>query len=109
MASTEAPDMQIVNNEALRRWEAHVNGDKAVADYQRNGDSIIFTHTEVPPALRGRGIASRLVRAALDDARARQLAVIPACSFVAGFIRRNPAYQDLVPRDQRSRIEQGQE
>ena len=105
---TDIQDMQIVNNEALQRWEAHVNGETAVADYQRSGDTIVFTHTEVPPALRGRGIASRRVQAALDDARARRLAVVPSCSFVASFIRRNPEYQELVPRNERARIEQGQ-
>ena len=101
MANSEAPDLKIVNNEALQRWEAHVDHEKAVADYRRSGDALDFHHTEVPPALEGRGIAGRLVQAALDDARARRLAVIPSCEFVAGYIRRHPDYRALVPPDHR--------
>lgn len=100
----DAADLKIVNNEALHRWEAHVGHDKVVAEYQYSGDTedtIVFTHTEAPPALEGRGITSRLVQAALDDARARRLAVVPYCPFVAGYIRRHPAYKTLVPRNYR--------
>jgi uncharacterized protein len=53
-----------------------------------------FTHTEVPPADEGKGIGARLVRAALDDARQRGFKIVPACSFVAAFIRRHPEYND---------------
>lgn len=101
MTSQEAPDLKIVNNETLQRWEAHVGHYKAVAEYQLSGDTIVFMHTETPPALEGQGIAGRLVQAALDDARARQAAVIPFCRYVAGYIRRHPEYKALVPRQYR--------
>lgn len=101
MANRVVPELKIVNNEAARRWEAHVDQQMGVAEYRRRGDAIAFLHTEVPPALEGRGIASRLVQAALDDARTRGLAVIPYCPYVAGYIRRHPAYTTLVPPDYR--------
>ncbi|MCM2275341.1 MAG: N-acetyltransferase, partial [Candidatus Didemnitutus sp.] len=55
----------------------------------------IFTHTLVPPQLRGRGLAEALVRRALDDARAAGRKVVPACSYVDVFIQRHPDYQAL--------------
>ena len=76
----------------------------AFAAYLRHGGEIVFTHTEVPPALEGRGVASALARAALDDARRKGLAVIPRCPFVAAFIRRHPEYRDLVPEARRDEL-----
>jgi predicted GNAT family acetyltransferase len=61
-------------------------------------------HTEVPEALEGHGIAGKMAQFALEDAHARHLAVIPRCPFVAGYIRRHPAYADLVPPDERARL-----
>ena len=60
------------------------------------GEKIIIEHTEVPAELEGKGIASRIVRTALDYARAQKLKVMPLCPFTAGFIHRHPEYQDLV-------------
>ncbi|HEY6981095.1 GNAT family N-acetyltransferase [Reyranella sp.] len=65
---------------------------RAIAVYRQQDDRLIFTHTEVPPADAGKGIGSRLVRAALDDARRRGFKIVPACSFVAAFVRRHPEY-----------------
>jgi predicted GNAT family acetyltransferase len=48
----------------------------------------------VPTADEGRGIGASLVRAALDDARKRGFKIVPACSFVAAFVRRHPEYND---------------
>jgi predicted GNAT family acetyltransferase len=56
---------------------------------------ITLTHTEVPAALRGQGIASRLMHAVLETARAQGLKVVPRCSFVAAFMSRHPEFNDL--------------
>lgn len=71
-------------------------GHLAVAEYVPEGDRLVFTHTFVPPELRGRGIAEQLVRAALDDARQQGKRIVPQCSYVALFIRRNPEFKPLV-------------
>jgi hypothetical protein len=39
------------------------------------------------------------VEGALDDLRARGLALVPLCPFVAGYIERHPGYADLVTTD----------
>jgi predicted GNAT family acetyltransferase len=88
--------VEVRHNAAAKRYEAMVDGHLSVCDYALAGDSMIFTHTFVPPELRGRGIAEKLVRAALADARAAGRKVEPACSYVAVFIQRNKEYQDLL-------------
>ena len=89
-------EITIEHNSAAQRYEARIDRYLAVAEYRRNGDSIAFTHIEVPAALRGRGIASKLVHAALEDARAQELRVVPLCSFVASYIRRHQEYAPLL-------------
>ena len=88
----------IRHNEAATRYEAHLPDDAlARADYIRLTRKIIFTHTEVPEAYEGQGVAEKLVRAALDDVRAQgDVKVVALCPFVKLFLARHPEYQDLV-------------
>ncbi len=89
-------EVEVQHNEAASRFEAEVNGYLAVAEYIRAGEQIVFTHTEVPEELEGHGVASQLIRTALDHAREQNLEVVPNCQFVAAYIRRHPEYQPLV-------------
>ena len=88
----------IRHDEAAGRFVAEVDGHLCVCDYRRQGDVLLFTHTEVPPALAGRGIAAALVATALQWARGQRLAVRPLCSYVAAYMRRHPETQDLLSR-----------
>ena len=105
MTNREMSNLTIENNQAAQRWEAHVDQHLAVAEYRRRGDTIFFIHTEVPRELEGQGVASKLIKTALDDARAQHLAVVPFCPFVAGYIRRHPDYKALVHPDYRDLVE----
>lgn len=93
--STQSP-VHVENNPAAHRFETIIDGQLAQAQYRRRDDRIIFTHTEVPEELEGRGIASALARTALDFARSEGLIVVPICPFFASYIARHPEYQDLV-------------
>src|SRR6266540_886414 len=104
MTNREMSNLKIENNQGAQRWEAHLDQHLVVAEYRRRGDTIFFIHTEVPHELEGQGAASKLVRAALDDARAQHLAVVPFCPFVAGYIRRHPDYKALVHLDERDLV-----
>ena len=74
------------------------DGDRVlgIAAYQRRGDTVVFTHTEVDPDAGESALGSRLVRGALDDVRARGLSVEAQCPFVRGWIERHAEYGDLV-------------
>jgi uncharacterized protein len=90
----------VVDVPERRRYEAlDVDGDDHVAgfaEYLRTDGMITFTHTEVSPGYEGQGVGSALVRAALDDARARGLSVLPVCPYFRGWIQLHPEYADLV-------------
>jgi hypothetical protein len=94
----------VVDNAAEGRFELTVEGHTAFAEYRENGHRIVFTHTEVPPELEGRGVGSALARGALDAARSRGAAVVPLCPFIAAFIRRHHDYLDLVSEGTRRRL-----
>lgn len=84
------------DNRAEQEFEFDLDGHRAIAAYQREGSRIVFTHTVVPPPIEGRGVASKLIRAALDSARDQGLKVIPQCPFVAAYITKHPEYRDLL-------------
>ena len=96
--------IEVTDNPDEQRYEAKVGHEVAAVYYQREGNQIIFTHTEVPAALEGHGLAAKMARFALDDARSRGLVVIPLCPYVASFIRRHQEYADLVSASFRARI-----
>lgn len=82
---------EIVHRPERQRFECDLGpGALARCDYRRQGDRVLFTHTEVPPPFEGRGIAARLVAAALRWARDEGLQVVPLCSYVASHLRRHP-------------------
>lgn len=87
---------QVIDNRAEQEFMLEVDGERAIAAYQLYGDEIVFTHTVVPPRIEGRGVASRLIRFALDSARDRGLKVVAQCQFVATYIDRHPGYRDLL-------------
>ena len=84
------------NNTAESRFELDVEGHIAAAYYDFKPGIITFTHTEVPEALSGRGIGSKLAKGALDAARAQKLKVIAKCPFIAAYIGKHPEYRDLT-------------
>lgn len=84
------------DNAARSRFELDADGVTAFMNYRLTGNVISLDHTETPVAARGRGIASKLVEAVLEQARARGLKVVPRCPFVRAFLAKHPEYSDLV-------------
>jgi predicted GNAT family acetyltransferase len=84
------------DNKAQSRFELDVEGKTAFANYRLTPQAVVITHTETPAALRGRGIASELVKGALELIRADGRKVVAGCSFVVDYLRRHPEYQDLA-------------
>jgi len=92
-----APDSAAVRDNAERqRYELAVEDGLVFAQYRRQGDNLLIVHTETPPALQGRGLASRLVRGMIADVRARGLKIVPQCSFIVDYLARHPEDRDVV-------------
>jgi predicted GNAT family acetyltransferase len=76
------------------RFTTEVDGHHAQLDYTLADQVMTITHTRVPPAMRGRGIAAELMRAALSTARTSGWSVNPACSYAAEYLRKHPQDSD---------------
>ena len=84
------------DNKDRSRFELDVGDELAFANYRLTPSAVIITHTETPRALRGRGIASELVRGALEQIRADGLKVVAGCGFVVDYLQKHPEFADLV-------------
>jgi predicted GNAT family acetyltransferase len=92
----DGPIRSIEIHRTASRFEIHIDGEVAFLTFRVSGSAMAVTHTEVPRALRGKGLGEALARAALEDARARGLTVKPYCPFVARYIESHPEYAALV-------------
>lgn len=90
MPKNDVTDRQAADGQS-GRYELLVDGVTAYAEYIREGNRIHFTHTIVPELIGGRGVGGRLVMAALDDAEAQGLEVVPECSFVRRAVEKRRA------------------
>jgi predicted GNAT family acetyltransferase len=97
-------DVRVEDVRERSRFEVRAGDELAgFAEYRRRPGMIAFIHTLIDPRFEGGGLASRMVRFALTQARSEGLVVLPFCPFVRAFIADHPAdYLDLVPADQRS-------
>jgi predicted GNAT family acetyltransferase len=89
---------EVRDNEALHRFELEVDGVTAFSQYRRSPGITTFIHTEVPEALSGKGVGSKLAKGALELARARGDKVVSRCPFISAFLEKHPEYQDLLAR-----------
>lgn len=87
---------QIKDEAELNRFVMAVPGGEAFATYRRIDGYLVISHTEVPRALRGRGLGSELALALFEHARGQGERIVPACSFIAGWASRHPEYGDVL-------------
>jgi uncharacterized protein len=87
------------------RYEISIDGETVgFTAYRARPGLIAFIHTEIDESFQGQGLANRLIRFALEDARGRGLAVLPFCPFVNAFIKRNREFEALVPAGYREQF-----
>jgi predicted GNAT family acetyltransferase len=95
---------EVVDNADGGRFEVHLDGEVAFAEYRLLESGILFPHTVVPPAFEGKGVGGALVRYAMAYAREKGMKVIPVCTFFAGYITKHPEFHDLVHPDYRKAL-----
>ena len=89
-------DPTVVYDAARERYVIRLGGQEVgYATARRRGGVVTMPHVEIAPEHRGKDLASRLVRGALDDVEARGERLVALCPFVVAFLRRNPKYRTL--------------
>jgi hypothetical protein len=86
--TTREPAVQVIDNREASRYEITIDGVEAgFIDYRLSDTTIVLAYIEIDPAFGGQGFGGRLTQWALDDARSRELTVVPACPFITEYIR----------------------
>ena len=89
-------DFEVKLNSEQNRFVSYVDGYEAVVEYTLKDNVIDLYRTFTPPELRGKGVAGKLVKFALEYAKENNLKVIPICSYVKGYIERHNNYKELL-------------
>jgi hypothetical protein len=89
----------VTNNEKEQRFEIHEASDVAYLEYRYYKKDIALMHTFVPEALEGKGMASALAHYGLQWARENKKPVMVYCPFVAAYLKRHPAENDIVDKN----------
>lgn len=90
-------DITFDHDEERETFEAIIGNERAVLEYRGNKEGKFFiTHTEVPPALQGKGIAGILVKHVFDYIRENNMRMIPVCPYVKSYLKKHPEHMDLV-------------
>jgi uncharacterized protein len=98
-------EIVIADEPGADRYEITVAGVPAgFVTYRLEPGQISLLHAEVDATMEHRGLGSRLIGFALDDARRRGLGVLPFCPFVRSYIERHSEYLELVPAAERGRF-----
>ncbi len=87
---------KVIHEKENERFVIYVEGNEVYVEYTMRNNEINLHHTYTDPALRGKGLAAQVVRAALEFAKENNLKVIPTCSYVQAFIAKNDEYKELV-------------
>lgn len=93
---TDTTAHTVSHNPTEHRFEVAVEGQLAIAEYKLTSPLVMrLTHTEVPQALEGRGIAGALARFAMAHAREHQLKIDPQCRYMSAYMDKHPETHDL--------------
>jgi predicted GNAT family acetyltransferase len=90
-------NVEVSRNAEESRFELRVDSEVAgVIDYVQNGEQLVLTHTGVSDDHSGQGLAATLVEEALKDVQGQGQRIVPQCSYVQGYIRKHPQWNELV-------------
>lgn len=87
---------EVIQNEALGRFEMEVEGHIAFILYRMKDSGIYLIHTEVPAVLEGKGVGSALVSKTLDWIKSHGYPLTPLCPFVTAYIKRHPEWKEIL-------------
>ncbi len=87
---------KVIHEKENQRFVINIDGDEVYVEYTMEDKKINLYHTYTHPALRGKGLAAQVVRAAFEFAKENNLKVIPTCSYVQSFVAKNDKYKELI-------------
>lgn len=87
----DSPRVTVVDEVENSRFVTTEDGLGGELTYSADGDRLVLLHAEVPPTLRGKGVAAHLVQAAIDRARRNGETIAPWCGYTRRWLKEHPA------------------
>ena len=87
---------KVIHEKENERFVIYLDGKEVYVEYTLEDKEINLYHTYTHPALRGKGLAAHVVRAAFEFAKENNLKVIPTCSYVQAFVSKKSEYKELI-------------
>jgi predicted GNAT family acetyltransferase len=88
--------LKLIKNEKANQFEMAVDGHTAIIVYKEYPGKIALIHTEVPPVLEGKGVATAIIEKALNYIEQNNLKLIPICPVVVAYVKRHPEWRRIV-------------
>jgi predicted GNAT family acetyltransferase len=88
--------MEVKHDKQNQRFVLEIEGQQVYTAYSLDQNVMDLYTTYTPPNLRGKGLAEKVVHAALEFAKENNYYVVPSCSYVAVYLQRHPDYNYLV-------------
>jgi len=88
--------LELIKNGKDNQFEMVVDGHTAIIVYKEYPGKIALIHTEVPPVLEGKGVATAIIKKALNFIEHNNLKLIPLCPVVVAYVKRHPEWNRIV-------------
>ena len=89
--------LTLENNEFLRQFEVVVNGSMARIEYAEQERKIFLTKLIVPEDLNTAEFKDEFIKTVLDSVSEKNMRIVPTSPEIAGFLRKNKRYKELLP------------
>ncbi|MGC4099932.1 GNAT family N-acetyltransferase [Ferruginibacter sp.] len=86
----------MTKNETAHRFEMDVDGQIAIIVYEETHFKMTLLHTEVPPALEGKGAATAIIEKTLEYIEKNHYRLVPLCPMVVAYIKRHPEWKMIL-------------
>ncbi len=89
-------DLKVEDNQSKNRFEANIEGQIAIITYEKQGNTLKLIHTEVPETLKGKGIASQMVKKVLNSIQNSGYKMDPVCPFIKSYVEKHPEWKSIL-------------
>ncbi len=90
-------DVLIKDNTFLRQFETSLDGHLAKIEYSSQERKVFLTKIVVPEEITMEGFNESFIKAVLHHLQEKNLRVVPTSPQIAGFLRRNRQYKEMLP------------
>lgn len=92
----EFKNIPLHKNEEKKCFEIEIDGSFAFIQYKERSNTFALIHTEVEPALSGKGAASAVVEKTLAYIEDHNKKLLPFCPFIFAYIKKHPECKRIV-------------